>query len=118
MKKVFLLIALISTVVFAEMKQYPYESMTNEQHKKLVTSGLEKVRMFFKDPDAVKFKNVVGTSDKQHDYPTHICGFANGKNSYGGYVGFKRFITTTKGNVIMIEGEESGFDFKWSLFCQ
>lgn len=38
-----------------------------------------------KDPDSAKFREILSTKER-------ICGQINSKNSYGGYVGFKRFI--------------------------
>jgi hypothetical protein len=54
-----------------------------------------------KDPDATQFKwlpAVVARKDKPADTPIGYCGLVNGKNSYGGYVGFKRFYATITRN--------------------
>lgn len=40
-----------------------------------------------KDPSSAQFQNEV-------IYKKHICGEANLRNEYGGYVGYKRFIST------------------------
>jgi hypothetical protein len=47
-----------------------------------------------KDPDAAKFKwmpAVIPKKDTPLNTPIGYCGLVNGKNSYGAYVGFKRF---------------------------
>ena len=54
-----------------------------------------------KDPDAAQFKwmpAVVAKTDIPMDRPIGYCGLINGKNSYGGYVGFKRFYATLTRN--------------------
>jgi hypothetical protein len=43
-----------------------------------------------KDPDSARFRN-----------QKSVCGEVNAKNSYGGYVGFRRFIAVGKG--VMLE---------------
>jgi hypothetical protein len=45
-----------------------------------------KIASQFKDPDSVKFKNLRISKDGMT-----VCGEVNGKNSYGGYTGFKLF---------------------------
>lgn len=54
-----------------------------------------------KDPDSAQFKwmpAVVAKKDAPLDSPIGYCGLVNGKNSYGGYVGFKRFYATITRN--------------------
>lgn len=43
----------------------------------------------FYDPDAARLASI--TYMKSEAKPTHICGWANGKNRYGGYVGYRPF---------------------------
>lgn len=43
----------------------------------------------FLDPDSAKFRNLFVTKGKSI---LSLCGEVNGKNSYGGYVGYRRFI--------------------------
>lgn len=66
-----------------------------------VKSELRSMVKDFKDPDNVKFRNVavLATPSK-----FHICGELNGVNSYGAYVGFKKFISS--GAIHQIESEK------------
>jgi hypothetical protein len=48
----------------------------------------------FRDPDAVKFKDLKIKGTEPHRY---ICGSANGKNGFGAYVGFTRFTADIAG---------------------
>ncbi len=56
-----------------------------------------------KDPGSAQFRNMVvynGGKEKA------VCGEVNGKNSYGGYVGFKKFYKyETSGNVVVKKGD-------------
>lgn len=45
------------------------------------------------------------------------CGQVNGKNGFGGYTGFSRFIV--QGETAMIESpQEKSFDKAWARFCR
>lgn len=52
-----------------------------------------------KDPASAQFQNVHLNTAR-----TALCGQINAKNSYGGYVGFRNFITTDKGAFVAPEG--------------
>ena len=45
------------------------------------------VRRDFKDPDSAQFRWVAF----QEDQGTMYCGMVNGRNSYGGYIGFRPY---------------------------
>jgi len=61
-----------------------------------------------KDPDAAKFRGVKVKWDT-------VCGEVNAKNSYGGYVGYRRFYAIDGSDLHM---EESNFDEnQWDRFC-
>lgn len=62
----------------------------------------EAVAAQLKDPASAQFKDVRKVKD-------YVCGEVNGKNAYGGYVGFKRFFVTDLGGVF-IEPDEAGED--------
>lgn len=54
-----------------------------------------------KDPDATQIKwlpAIVPGPDAPMDQPVGYCGLVNGKNSFGGYVGFRRFFATVQRN--------------------
>lgn len=63
-----------------------------------------------KDPGSAEFRN-------QHG----LCGEVNSTNSFGGYVGFRRFIAATKEMVVFEnDGRMSPRDFEtvWSTHCR
>lgn len=63
-------------------------ALTKDSPEKVMQAIQDLVRYDMKDPDATKFRNVrlVNYLDGKV-----VCGEYNGKNSYGAYVGFKRF---------------------------
>lgn len=63
-----------------------------------------------KDPASAEFRN-------QHG----LCGEVNSKNSFGGYVGFKRFIAASRELVVFEnDGRMNSADFEaaWSMHCR
>lgn len=52
-----------------------------------------------KDPQSAQFR-----SEHLGKHPGYLCGEVNAKNSMGGYVGFKRFVSTATGSAV--EGQD------------
>lgn len=61
------------------------------------------------DPASAQFRD-------EHTYVaehgTVTCGEINGKNSFGGYVGFKRFMASTTTSYVKIESESNRDTFE------
>ncbi|WP_430434281.1 hypothetical protein [Methyloversatilis sp.] len=55
-----------------------------------------------KDPQSAQFR-----SEHLGKHPGYLCGEVNAKNSMGGYVGFKRFVSTSQGAVVEGDGLDS-----------
>lgn len=82
---------------------------------KLEYLGKEAITAIMKDPKSVEFKDLFVS--RSGGSPV-LCGLVNGKNSYGGYTGFKRFLSV--GNAVnMIDTEIDNKEFKssWNQFC-
>jgi hypothetical protein len=87
------IVALIS--FSAEAKKPPSEMATavtkppnpDDEYR---VRGEALARARFKDPDAVKFTGEVVMHDSD-GHPSALCGFANGKNEFGGYTGRSLF---------------------------
>ena len=45
------------------------------------------------------------------------CGEVNSKNSFGGYTGFKRFISAGSPDMTYLETEVKDFHLAWNKFC-
>lgn len=76
------------------------DDANKEQEKKtaeLVRKLKETVVIGFKDPSSSQFKNA-NLRQKTYGEAYYLCGEVNAKNSYGGYVGFERFIATAYPN--------------------
>lgn len=70
----------------------------------------------FKDPSSVQWRNLF-VSD--NGLRVALCGELNGKNSYGAYVGFRRFVSSADLETVQIENPDSSswFHAKWSKLC-
>lgn len=55
------------------------ENLKQVMHLQVIAE--DKVKSMLKDSGSAKFKNQIGP-----------CGYVNAKNSFGGYVGYKRYI--------------------------
>ncbi len=72
----------------------------------------------FKDPGAVQFRNVVAYGKNKPLEISIICGQVNGKNSYGAYVGFRRFVSNGGASVEVEDNENArSIERMWSNTC-
>ncbi len=78
------------------------EQRANFHYRPLSPAERESLRrsvsMTLKDPDAAQFKWIPVIADGPSGKPIGYCGLVNGKNSYGGYVGYTRFYAALKPN--------------------
>lgn len=87
-----------------------------QQEKRLgpetIAAAKRGVRDLLKDPDSAKFKAVYAYYTKE--LGVVACGYVNAKNSFGGYTGFKRFVSAGK-SVILEDIDD--IDSAWSDGC-
>ena len=83
------------------------ESDAQSYKSQLEVAAKMAVRNSRKDPDSAVFRDANGR-----------CGLVNAKNSFGGYTGFKRYISN--GDLVRVEGEnttpEQMSEF-WQKYC-
>lgn len=75
--------------------------------------GEKYVKAKLKDPDSAQFQNqFIGTKDA-------ACGEVNAKNSFGGYIGFKRYISAGV-DLTVLESDMAPeeFDASWRKICK
>ena len=71
----------------------------------------DKVKRRLKDPESAQFQNAfVSTSSV-------VCGEVNAKNSFGGYSGFKRFISGANLQVLESDMGSGEMDMAWQKLC-
>lgn len=68
--------------------------LKSKPESKVIEEAQEAVRYGLKDPASAQFREVRLVSYRGDGRV--VCGQVNAKNSYGGYVGFKRFIASSK----------------------
>jgi len=86
----------------------------NTQEAIWIEQSEDAVRERLKDPDSAQFKEVF-FNNKGGIHA--VCGQINSKNSYGGYSGYKYFISAGSKEMTFIENEVSDFSKVWNKFC-
>jgi hypothetical protein len=107
----YLLVAALLCVGLQEASADPYK-----QNTQLIVQSQRLIKNQAKDEDSLKFKHI--HTRKTKEFGEVACGYVNGKNSYGGYTGYKRFISNTK--TLFIEGHnDSSIPFRkmWAKAC-
>ncbi len=70
------------------------------------------VRRELKDPDSAQFKDV--RANYTEEFGVVACGRVNAKNDFGGYTGFRRFVSS--GKSVILEGRNNVAD-AWVGAC-
>lgn len=71
---------------------------------RMVSASLDYIRQNMKDPDSTNFRNVF---IREFAGGRVVCGEVNAKNSYGAYVGFRKFVANPE-NVTMFNTGQGG----------
>lgn len=87
-----------------------------------IKQAKEEASAQMKDPSSVQFRNVAGYKRGNPGF-TVLCGEMNGKNSFGGYTGFKHF-TYLSGHLFLNQPAEgcaiceNPFNKNWNEACK
>jgi hypothetical protein len=81
-----------------------------------IEKGKDAVRAKLKDPESAQFRNVF--FHRGADNIPMACGEVNGKNSFGGYEGFQRFVSAGKSKLTFLENDVSDFSSVWGKMCK
>ncbi|WP_461344569.1 hypothetical protein [Brevundimonas sp. GN22] len=91
--------------------------MIDGTNQNLIKEAKKDVASVMHDPSAAEFRNlrVVKTGSM-----SVVCGEVNGKNRYGAYVGFTRFMSSPKNLAPLIEdlNSDNGFAQAYSMGCK
>lgn len=84
-----------------------------------IKKAKEDVSNELRDPSSAQFRNISQTEKKSllEFGVVTVCGEVNGKNAYGGYVGFQRFVSQPKFGRVYMENSWSTFDNIWLQHC-
>ena len=75
--------------------------LQSKSEKELMDASQEAAKIGLKDPTSAQFRNV---RVLPHVSGKIVCGEINGKNSYGGYVGFRPFAASPSGATMLRTG--------------
>lgn len=84
-----------------------------------IKKAKETVASQLRDPESAQFRNIIKTEKTsllEFGIVT-VCGEVNGKNAFGGYVGFQRFVSQPKSDRVYMENSWNTFDSLWSRHC-
>lgn len=88
-----------------------------------IADAMRLVRANLKDPRSAQFSNVAIYDSPEFSNPgkrvRSACGIVNAKNSYGGYVGARRFIVMLGIDNVLFEPDEfdAKFEEGWQVRC-
>ena len=68
-----------------------------------------------RDPDSAQFRNVV--DGKSINGQETVCGEVNGKNGFGAYVGYRKFIYYSDGTLSLESGQPGQFVMDYMEEC-
>lgn len=94
------LIAVLAIAACAASAQVPTKPA---EVARLVAAGKAAIAENLKDPGSAQFRNLYLSSDKTGVLPV-LCGELNAKNSYGAYIGYRRFYAVMIGEVKAMSG--------------
>lgn len=83
----------------------------------VILKAQESIAAKMMDPSSVQFKDVAHykVGEKKLDA---VCGIYNAKNTYGGYVGFRKFMVISDVTMLRKEGVTAKyFDDMWDATC-
>ena len=82
----------------------------------VVAGAISLVKANLKDPGSANFGEIVRR--KVGDEQNVACGTVNSKNSFGGYVGIKRFIYTHERSSVQFDSGSPDFSTAWQSLCR
>lgn len=74
----------------------------------------EAVAERLRDPDSAQFRNIK-SGERRGMF--NVCGEVNGKNAYGAYAGYERFVASNDGKAIYLESQWPTFEVRWITDC-
>ena len=88
------------------------EKLSDKARQRTIEKAKEAVRSNLKDPYSAQFRKIIVWNSST------VCGEVNAKNTYGGYVGYTRFIRVA-GSIVYFENDPDEKDFLmvWARNC-
>lgn len=95
----------------------PEKKPSIQPSRLLMVIAEEELKKTAKDESSLKFRNPIYVDESIHG--AAACGAVNGKNSFGGYVGWKGFVITEHNPVVIIQSASNTNEFAklWNEVC-
>lgn len=113
MKRLFLAATIGTLALTAQVSVAAKDSDDLWKQAVLQTDAEYAVRAMLRDPDSATFGDIDTFRTPSGAYIA--CGRVNAKNGFGGYGGFKRFVSRGTPGTTVVEGNVSDFQKAWSL---
>ena len=85
-----------------------------------ITIMLKDYKQVLKDPDSAKYRNEF-VAESQYGDDFNVCGEVNARNSFGGYIGYKKYIWVGSSSEVVIDNNSDNselFNATWKMACE
>lgn len=88
--------------------------MMMKERSVFIKEAKEQVANSMIDPESARYRNLFLSELATQA----LCGEINGKNRYGGYVGFQKFYSIPFGSAISTGQDDKSFEIGWNSYCK
>lgn len=91
----------------------------DDKYQAFITEAKAALVINFKDLCSAQWRGLfISSLDPGSEVsPRFLCGEVTAKNSYGAYIGFRRFVAIGKGRIVEDKDNIDAFDLEWSTAC-
>lgn len=114
--KAIAVLAALSSASASAGPEDAYNRTTDAKKIGWMDRGKEAVKSQLKDPGSAQFRGVY--FHRGSDGIPMTCGEVNSKNSYGGYIGYQKFISAGKPELTFLQEQVADFATIWNRMCR
>ena len=92
-----------------------YDRTTDVKKIAWMDKGKKVIKLKLKDPSSAQFRHVY--FHRVDDNIPMTCGEVNSKNSFGGYIGFQKFVSAGSLELTFLQEEVADFHNIWNRMC-
>ena len=115
MQMKFIVLGMLFTVFISGCGSENSEPSQAAKEASYINFNQERIKGKLKDPESVQFRNAFVSN--AIGAPV-VCGEVNAKNSFGGYMGFQRFVSGGSIQVVETDMAAGEMDKTWAQVCK
>lgn len=100
------------TACLAAAERAAPSGLASPKEDAIIAVAKQRVTALLNDPESVRFRSAIYSPETKA-----VCGVLAAKNAMGGYGTPMRFIVTVE-RARIDQGNEAGFDYRWSESCE